>query len=477
MSLRRSGVTHVALFLALLVVGCLVVLEATDADGAFAAWCATWLDAVGMFFAAVVAFSRQGPRSLVAWALASGTAAGLLAAVLYRNDPSPPYPSLADPLFLAVYPLAAGALVQYARRHRLRLSSGSWIDGLTTACLTAALWALVVLEPLRATTPNASLSDLVLTLAYPVADLLLVSTLAAVWALRGWRLDRCLALFGGAILLYATADSFWTLRLAQGQDGHDNLIVAAYGLAFVALSLTSLESSPLDRRRQPRSASVLPALLGLSGTGVLVLSALGDAEALPMAFAGIATVLAALRFAVTSIDNANLLTASRNDAATDPLTGLGNRRALAAQLDRRLAGGEPFTYLCLDLNRFKTYNDQFGHAAGDALLAGMGRALAAATLGFGSAFRPGGDEFCALITGCLRPGDPTFDAVIAALTEDSVGFSIDPSCGIVHLPRETSDADFAQRLGDQRMYLDKREGKPARSPAAEETSEALFSQT
>jgi diguanylate cyclase (GGDEF)-like protein len=428
-----------------------------------------------MFFAAVVAFSRQGPRSLVAWALASGTAAGLLAAVLYRNDPSPPYPSLADPLFLAVYPLAAGALVQYARRHRLRLSSGSWIDGLTTACLTAALWALVVLEPLRATTPNASLSDLVLTLAYPVADLLLVSTLAAVWALRGWRLDRCLALFGGAILLYATADSFWTLRLAQGQDGHDNLIVAAYGLAFVALSLTSLESSPLDRRRQPRSASVLPALLGLSGTGVLVLSALGDAEALPMAFAGIATVLAALRFAVTSIDNANLLTASRNDAATDPLTGLGNRRAfdetLAIEIDRARASRSTLSIALLDLDGFKELNDRLGHLEGDRCLKSVARGLKRAKREHDHIFRWGGDEFAAILPGTGGEQATTAVARISRLEpaiETSDGRALSFCCGLAQLEEgmtagellERADLDLFSRKRDRPESI---EGRPVSS--------------
>jgi diguanylate cyclase (GGDEF)-like protein len=87
----------------------------------------------------------------------------------------------------------------------------------------------------------------------------------------------------------------------------------------------------------------------------------------------------------------------RTAAATDPLTGIANRRAWEAEADRNLARaartGEPLSFAVLDLDDFKTVNDQHGHGAGDALLRDLtagwsGRLRRADLLG-----RYGGDEF------------------------------------------------------------------------------------
>ena len=53
--------------------------------------------------------------------------------------------------------------------------------------------------------------------------------------------------------------------------------------------------------------------------------------------------------------------------------------------------------MLFDLDGFKTYNDTFGHPAGDALLAHLGAKLAAAVAPYGEAYRLGGDEFCAVL--------------------------------------------------------------------------------
>jgi diguanylate cyclase (GGDEF)-like protein len=87
----------------------------------------------------------------------------------------------------------------------------------------------------------------------------------------------------------------------------------------------------------------------------------------------------------------------RTAAATDPLTGIANRRAWEAEADRNLARaartGEPLTFAILDLDDFKVVNDRHGHGAGDALLRDLtagwaGRLRRADLLG-----RYGGDEF------------------------------------------------------------------------------------
>ena len=79
--------------------------------------------------------------------------------------------------------------------------------------------------------------------------------------------------------------------------------------------------------------------------------------------------------------------AIREQAMTDSLTGLGNRRRLGADLGRAFAGGSATRaslLLLFDLDGFKDYNDTFGHMAGDALLARLGRKLQRAVDGLRS---------------------------------------------------------------------------------------------
>ena len=86
--------------------------------------------------------------------------------------------------------------------------------------------------------------------------------------------------------------------------------------------------------------------------------------------------------------DASALVATAQEARTDELTGLPNRRALLEELDAsRPDRNESFTLTLADLNGFKRYNDTFGHPAGDALLRRLGRKLARRARAAGS--RPG----------------------------------------------------------------------------------------
>jgi PAS domain S-box-containing protein/diguanylate cyclase (GGDEF)-like protein len=159
----------------------------------------------------------------------------------------------------------------------------------------------------------------------------------------------------------------------------------------------------------------------------------------------------------------------------DQLTGLPNRRKLMADLDSWFAvgaGEKPLTLMLFDLDGFKSYNDNFGHPAGDALLARLGRRLAAAMAGHGEAYRMGGDEFCVLAP--LGADGPDAQAATAAalLSEEGEAFKIRASYGFVILPVEASDPPDALRKADQRMYA--RKGK-SRSSAGQQAADALQS--
>jgi two-component system, cell cycle response regulator len=108
-----------------------------------------------------------------------------------------------------------------------------------------------------------------------------------------------------------------------------------------------------------------------------------------------------------------------------------------------------------DLDGFKTYNDTFGHSAGDTLLARLGERLEAAVRGRARAYRLGGDEFCILAPLQEEPAS-LVAATLAALSERGEGFVIGCSHGAVELPREAGDASEALSVADGRLYAAKR---------------------
>jgi diguanylate cyclase (GGDEF)-like protein len=160
----------------------------------------------------------------------------------------------------------------------------------------------------------------------------------------------------------------------------------------------------------------------------------------------------------------------RQQAVTDPLTGLGNRRKLSVDLAAAMRDpcpSRPSLLLLFDLDGFKDYNDTFGHLAGDALLARLATRLDQAVAGCGAAYRLGGDEFCAHI----QLEDQDSDAVIlqasAALSESGAELSVEASLGVVLIPHEADSVDHALQIADERMYANKRSRSTARSQAGE----------
>jgi diguanylate cyclase (GGDEF)-like protein len=150
----------------------------------------------------------------------------------------------------------------------------------------------------------------------------------------------------------------------------------------------------------------------------------------------------------------------RNAAMTDSLTSLGNRRRLMADLATRMADPASCSGAGLglfDLDGFKSYNDTFGHPAGDALLARLGGRLRDGVAPFGTSYRLGGDEFCVL----LDDGGNADHIELAALALSDHGeaFSITSSHGTVLLGDEAATPEDALRLADQRMYHAKNGGR------------------
>jgi diguanylate cyclase (GGDEF)-like protein len=110
---------------------------------------------------------------------------------------------------------------------------------------------------------------------------------------------------------------------------------------------------------------------------------------------------------------ADLLDSIERQALTDGLTGLNNRRAFDNELDRRLEEarrtGRPLSLCLMDIDHFKSFNDTFGHQAGDETLAAVAAAIQGACRASDVPARYGGEEMALLL-----PGSGLDDAVEVA---------------------------------------------------------------
>ena len=187
-------------------------------------------------------------------------------------------------------------------------------------------------------------------------------------------------------------------------------------------------------------------------------------------------ILMLIAFSLTYQHSARARRRSQADATTDPLTAIGNRRKLFVDLQRSadsLNGDETLTLGIFDLDGFKSYNDTFGHPAGDALLARLGSRLAAATLGGDQCYRIGGDEF--VVVTAAANGERVLSAAQKALTESGTGFSIGCSRGSAQI-RAGVTPDEALHIADQRLYANKRSVRAGQTEAKDALLQVLAEQ-
>ena len=124
------------------------------------------------------------------------------------------------------------------------------------------------------------------------------------------------------------------------------------------------------------------------------------------------------------LSNVTLLMQIRDQATTDMLTGLANRRALEEALGRACAHAdrehEPLSLAMVDIDHFKAFNDTHGHQLGDRVLQLVGKTLGQQTRASDVAARYGGEEFCVLMPGIeIEAAAETARRLCAAITAAS----------------------------------------------------------
>ncbi|MGA9857522.1 MAG: HD domain-containing phosphohydrolase [Solirubrobacteraceae bacterium] len=440
-----------------------------------------WMHLVVMGAGAGLCIARGIVRrhERAAWLLIGGGVMAWVLGELYFtavlwNDTSPPVPSPADAGYLSLPPLVFVGLVVLARGRINGLPKTLWVDGVSAGLAAGALSAAIVFKPVLAAVTGGELS-VITNLSYPVVDLILLGFIIGVLAVGGRRADRRFGILAVGIACFWGADTIYLIKVAEGTWVSGGPYDPGWWTISVCAA-TAAWTAPRGRATHFRRAEAIsvPIASALVSLAILVVGTVMDVTVPAIALASGALLSVLLRLVLTFRAHQTMLERSQHEALSDPLTGLGNRRAFAGALARRLDEDEPAPLILalFDLNGFKSYNDDFGHAAGDALLQRLAGSLAAVLRSTGAVYRMGGDEFCALLPGGDE-GQALLRAAIAVLEDRGDGFSISASVGSVLLPQETDDVEEALRLADQRMYAHKHQVR--RADAAQEVKQALLS--
>lgn len=153
-------------------------------------------------------------------------------------------------------------------------------------------------------------------------------------------------------------------------------------------------------------------------------------------------------------------------ALTDELTELPNRRYINLVLDREFAAaqrGRPLVLVFFDLDRFKSYNDRYGHHAGDDALRVFGAVLARQTRTMNISGRWGGEEFVSIVSQCELPGAHIFvDRVRVAFRDTPLRRgNLTVTAGIAAYNPSMKSPEDLLAAADSALYAAKRESGDA----------------
>jgi len=339
------------------------------------------------------------------------------------------FPSVADALYVAAYPvLAAGMLALIWRRRQRGDTSGLLDSAIVTAGLGMLSWVLLA----RPTVADAgeSFAAAAVSVAYPVGDILLLAMLVRFLTTPGARTASLRLLLTAVGLLVAadTAASALNLLTYDSTGTIDFLWLASYmiwGASALHPSMYTLSKpAPPQAQRFSRGRLVALTLAVLVAPATLAMQQL---LGLPLDVWAVVIgsvvmfllVVARMWVAINQImavsqQRAKLQHELLHRAAHDSLTGLPNRaqamRLIQGALARAQRSGAVVGLLFIDLDGFKAINDSFGHSAGDQVLRTAAARMQAEVRAGDVVARLGGDEFVVL----LEPLDEQASAVAVA---------------------------------------------------------------
>jgi diguanylate cyclase (GGDEF)-like protein len=433
-----------------------------------------WVENIASVLPAVPVLlrARRSPELRWAWlAMAAGIVLYTMADLVYlfhdENLKPIPSPAPSDAFFLscnAVFIVGFAILTQsaFGRVHASVRLDGA-IAGFTIAAVAGVIW----LEPMLYLSgrPFQAAVDL----AYPVCALVLLVLLVAGLAPQRYRPNWTTIVLMTGVAWSVVGSVIFLNQSVAGTYVAGTLLGETWLLSFFFIGLAA---SVRDRRHSaklrapvalPAGIAVVPVVFGLLSLAVLATSLYRHDSSVVVTLAVAALGLVICRMAMT-LREVRHSSANHQEARTDYLTGLPNRRAFLERLESTLlsekgAAGRAGVLL-VDLDGFKEVNDALGHTAGDELLCVVARRFEHRLGARGVLARIGGDEYaCA----CPVADEDALVAIARDLAQslsdpcvlDGMSVRVGASIGVaVSLPGKPSGELL--RCADVAMYEAKR---------------------
>jgi hypothetical protein len=263
------------------IVAVLAALEALHDLGAIrgpAAFFDDWAHGIVLAAAAVLCLAhaaesgRHRQASLAfGIGLASWAAGDTWWTLFYEHATDPPFPSFADALWLAWYPLTALGIALLIRHSVATFHMHRWMDGLAVMLIVLTPCAAVFLAPAAEASPHNALATIVV-LSYPILDTLLIGGVLGVYGLLDWHVTRAWLFLGLGCVLMAAGDGLFAV-----QEERNGAVGASYdftwpiGALLIALAVRLAIDVPVTRSESVGwRAIVLPLAAQALAAGIQV---------------------------------------------------------------------------------------------------------------------------------------------------------------------------------------------------------------
>jgi diguanylate cyclase len=411
----------------------------------------------GAVFAAILghAMVRDRPRRgslavLLAAVLLWST--GALAVAIRGVDGIPQFPGVAKGFVLLAYLAFAGyVLVDVGVGRQDSLAAA--MEVLIVCGGTASLSTGVLLLPV----PRADVGSAVLALLIPLLDVMLLMLVLAQIALRIRPSVRAALPLSAGFALFVVADTHFVANLSSGRQTHGLLYIAIRIIGFALVVGSACRPAPPRPAHQPRIGGMV--FGAATAIAVIALAIRPSGELAPyVVVPAVLTLAGSGGRLVLALHEARRAVADLARSHIDDITGLPNRRALRARIDKTLGEGTNVALIVLDLDGFKEINDTLGHTAGDVVLEKVGARIREAVPALASVVRLGGDEF-----GILAPRGTSLmmmdtardvlEVLSRPLHVDGIDIALSASVGIVDCYQdETLDSNELVRRAEVAMY-------------------------
>jgi diguanylate cyclase len=407
-----------------------------------------WVGA-GLCLARVVhCESERGPWLLMSLALAGSAAGDTLYALLYAPG-MPPVPSVSDPFWLSFLAFGAVGLVLLARARFLSADKGRLIESGQAALIVAAFGLILVFYPTLEEVADADAVTIALSLVYPIGDTVLMSTLIAALTLSGFRPGRAWWTLGAGLLLFSACDAIRALQSIGPGYSATSLVEVGWPAAHLIIAYSAWMPAAYVRpvEKDDWRTAILPLWVSIVSITIQVGALVG---AFPGRYPAARTFIIVAQ-TMLLIKLADTPRSYRRARSRDPLTDLGNRYALACDLEACFRGRAPSSLLLMcEVSEPHVLGSERGRARRDALLVTLSARLAERVDRGARLYRDEGDFLVLAPVEQWASVDELIEATLVAF-RSGADAPLTVRYGAVLVPGEAADPTQALALAEQRL--------------------------